>query len=204
VVKVAVDAVAIIVNRSNTDTLLTTQQISYILSGKLNKWTAIDSHSSLADMQIIFDNKNSDVVRYLIDSVNHGQALPANCYALNNTPAVLDYVAKNKNAIGFIGSNWISNPYDPATSESLKRIHIINIQPKDSNDFYPPTQYYIAYHSYPYCRNIYIIDPEARMGLGTGFANFVWGDMGQTIINRSGLLPAHASMRFIQLKNKFD
>ncbi len=202
-VKIAVDAIAIIVNPSNADTLLTTKQISAILSGKINNWKEIDSHLPLSGIQLIFDNKNSDVVQYVIDSVNHGQALPSNSYALNNSPAVIDYVSKNKNAVGFIGSNWISNSADSATSVFLKRIHIINVQPPDSNDFYPPNQYYIAYHGYPYCRNIYIIDPEARMGLGTGFANFVWGDIGQTIITRSGLLPAHASMRFIELKKHF-
>jgi phosphate transport system substrate-binding protein len=204
-VNVAVDAIAIIVNRDNTDTLLTTKQISGILSGKIDSWKGIDKSSVLGDMQLIFDNKKSGVVRYLIDSVNNGKALPANSYALKNTPDVIDYVSKNKNAVGFIGVNWLSDKADSATSEFLKRIHIINVQPRDSDDFYPPNQYYIAYHGYPYLRNIYVIDPEARMGLGTGFANFFWGDVGQTIITRSGLLPAHASMRFnIELKKNFN
>jgi hypothetical protein len=42
------------------------------------------------------------------------------------------------------------------------------------------------------------------MGLGTGFAHYVWGDVGQTIITREGLLPTHASMRFIELKKNFN
>jgi len=205
VVTIAVDAIAIIVNGSNTDTNLTTHQVSDILSGKINTWNGVDKQSPLKDIQLIFDNISSGVVRYIIDSVNHGKALPQNSYALSNTPAVLDYVAKNKNAIGFIGLNWVSDKADSATNAFLKNIHVLSIQPPDSNDFYQPTQYYIAYHGYPYCRHIYVIDPEARMGLGTGFANFMWGDVGQTIITRMGLLPAHASMRFtIEVKKGFN
>jgi phosphate transport system substrate-binding protein len=80
--------------------------------------------------------------------------------------------------------------------------------PKPS-DFVQPYQVYLAektpqqlaeypdLQNYPLRRNLYIINREARAGLGTGFASFVAGKNGQLIFQKSGLLPAQMQARIV-------
>jgi phosphate transport system substrate-binding protein len=50
-------------------------------------------------------------------------------------------------------------------------------------------------------RTVYIISREARAGLGSGFTAFVAGDKGQRIILKSGLVPATAPIRIVEINN---
>jgi phosphate transport system substrate-binding protein len=69
--------------------------------------------------------------------------------------------------------------------------------PQSIDDYYLPYQAYIASGKYPYCRNIYAVSREARMGLGNGFIAFAASDPGQRIVLKAGLLPAIAPVRIV-------
>jgi phosphate transport system substrate-binding protein len=47
----------------------------------------------------------------------------------------------------------------------------------------------LALKKYPLRREVKIILKESYLGLGTGFVNYVCGDMGQLIVLKSGLIP---------------
>jgi phosphate transport system substrate-binding protein len=64
-----------------------------------------------------------------------------------------------------------------------------------------PYQAYIALKQYPLWRTVQITLREPRVGLGTGFASFVASDKGQRIVLKSGLVPATAPVRIIELTN---
>jgi phosphate transport system substrate-binding protein len=49
---------------------------------------------------------------------------------------------------------------------------------------------------------VYIINAQARKGLGLGFASFLAGDSGQRIVLKDGLLPAQAPTRLIKATRK--
>jgi phosphate transport system substrate-binding protein len=52
--------------------------------------------------------------------------------------------------------------------------------------------------SYPFVRSVYLVNRQTRMGLGTGFVNFICrADKGQQIVNKSGLVPVYAYIREI-------
>ena len=73
--KLAWDAVAVITNPANRDSLLTVDQVADILSGKTTKWSQLDPKSTLGGIQICFDNPNSGIVRYAKDSILRGLPL---------------------------------------------------------------------------------------------------------------------------------
>ena len=50
---------------------------------------------------------------YLLDSVLHGDPFGKNVMAANGSRAVVDYISNNKDAIGFVGSSWVTNDQDP-------------------------------------------------------------------------------------------
>jgi phosphate transport system substrate-binding protein len=72
---IAKDGIALIVNRENTDTLLNLETIKGILTGKINNWKQINPKSSLGNLRMVFDNKNSSTVRFIIDSLCKDQQL---------------------------------------------------------------------------------------------------------------------------------
>lgn len=204
VTKVAVDGVALIVHPSNTDTLLTLAQLRDIFTGKATNWKKLNAKSKLSDLTIVFDNNNSSTSRYILDSINQKQPLPANTFAAKSNPALIDYVANNPNAIGVLGVNWISDFDDSTAIGFLRKIKVVAVSaksnPASSNDYFQPFQGYLAEGSYPLRRNLYVISREARAGLGTGFASFVAADKGQRIFLKSGLVPATMPIRLVSIK----
>jgi phosphate transport system substrate-binding protein len=189
-VKIATDALALIVNNNAPDTLLTLDRVKAIFSGQDSTWKAI-----------VFDHENSGNARYIQDSILHGKPLPKNCFAVHGNPQVVDYVSKNKSALGIIGVNWISNAYDSTVIRFLKQVKVIAISytdSKDPNTYHQPYQAYMKMGDYPLCRDMYIISREARTGLGSGFLSFVTADKGQRIIYREGLLPATVPTHIIR------
>ncbi|MEJ8803584.1 PstS family phosphate ABC transporter substrate-binding protein [Pontibacter sp. H249] len=203
--KIAIDAVALIVNKNNKDTLLTVDELKSIFSGKVKTWKELDETSTLGDITIVFDNNNSSTARYVRDTLIAGQQLPSNTYASNSHKALIEYVDQNENAIGVIGVNWISDFDDATVIGFMNQIKVVAISsdpaPFTNDSYYQPYQAYIAQAEYPLRRYLYIISTEGRTGLGTGFASYVAGDKGQRIILKSGLVPATMPVRVVGLRN---
>lgn len=197
ITKVAIDAIALITNPENHDSILTIQQVSDLFTGKTSSWKTIDDKSDLNDIQVVFDNNGSSTARYIKEKFKI-DSFPAYCSAVKTNQEVVNYVAEHKGAIGVIGVNWISDGTDTTARDFLTKIQVIRISTDSTGPRgEQPYQAYIAKGTYPLTRNIYIISREARSGLGTGFASFVAGDKGQRIILKSGLMPATMPVRIV-------
>lgn len=200
-VPIAYDALAIILHPSNLDSVLTVQQFKDVLVGKMSDWKEINPKSSLGKIQVVFDNPQSGTVRYVKDSLIAGQELTPNASALQNNQEVINYVSKNKNAVGIISANWISDTDDGGVQKFLKAIRIADIAKETGKTGYGPYQAYLATGDYPFKRTVYIINAQARRnGLGAGFSSYLAKD-GQRIILKDGLLPANAVTRLIQVSH---
>jgi phosphate transport system substrate-binding protein len=139
----------------------------------------------------------------LEDSVLRGEPIGKNCFALQDNPAVLDFVQKNKNAIGIIGVSWISDLDDNQAKFFLQNIKVAEVEPilmRVAGITNKPIQGNIALKQYPYWRNIKVVSREMRSGLGTGFASFMESEPGQKVILKGGLVPQRSSIRTVQLK----
>lgn len=200
------DAVALIVNPANPDTSLTMPEIKAIMSGA--------DTSRYHD--VVFDRQNSSLVRYVIDSINHGKALPSSMKAAEGCAQVVDYVAANKKALGVIGVSWVSDPYDSTGLSFLSKIKVVGVMgdstynylkvnpsfdphdPAYARYYFKPYQAYIALRNYPLTRTVYFIMREPYFGLGTGFANFLGGNKGQMIIGKERLFPLNLNIQIRQ------
>lgn len=197
--KIAEDAIAIIVNPENPDSLLTVDKIKSILMGNDTLWSQLNKSSQLGKINAVFDNKGSANARYMQDSLLAGKAFGSNVFAVNSNPEVIEYVSKNKNAIGFLSVNWISDLDDPRVQSFLKTIKVLEIAKDSNNEGYKPYQAYIKTKEYPFSRDVYMINRQTRAGLGMGFVSFVAGDKGQIMILKAGLIPAIAPVRLVQV-----
>jgi phosphate transport system substrate-binding protein len=153
-----------------------------------------------AGIEIVFDNPNSGLIRHLRDSVAHVDTLPKNCYAVQSNAAVINHVSENKNALGLIGLEWISDKDDSTSNTFLKKIRVVGVA-GDSTHF-KPYQAYLALKYYPLSRRITILSREARSGLGSGFMAFVASEQGQRIILKAGLLPVTMPLRIVEIDRR--
>jgi phosphate transport system substrate-binding protein len=142
---------------------------------------------------IVVDGNNAtSTVRYLLDTILHGKNFSSNVMAANGSKAVVDYVSKNANAIGFVGSSWVTNDQDPEQLAYRDKIRFALLECKnncDSGSFAKPSQATITYAQYPLVRPLYYILKENSNGLGTGFTNYLNLERGQLVFRRSFLVP---------------
>jgi phosphate transport system substrate-binding protein len=178
---VARDGIAVIVHPSAPDSLFRMTDIKEILTGKFKK-----------NLIPVFDGlKATSTVRFIIDSVLRGDSLTSGVLAARSSEGVLDYVSKNPDAVGFIGVNWIGNPEDTSQLSFLKKIRVAGLECTDIPDaFVKAYQANIYIKRYPMVRDLVYILKENYKGLGTGFANFMSGEIGQLIFKRAYLAPA--------------
>ncbi len=201
--RVAVDAVAFVLNKENPDTLLRFEQLRDILNGSIRTWKQINPKASPDSIQVVFDRNGSSTTRFLKENFLGTEKLPDNWYSIHSNAELIGYVGNSARSIGVIGVNWISDKDDPQVNEFLNQVNVAGISSPDSGqtniEYYKPYQAYIALKKYPLTRDLLIISREGRNGLGTGFASFVAGDQGQRLVRLMGMLPATMPVRIVKI-----
>ncbi len=203
-IKIATDAVALIVNKQNPDSIINLQTIEKIFTGEIKDWKELNPKSKLGKINVVFDNKNSGTVRYAIDSICRGKPLYSELHAQKKNSEVVDYVSQDINSLGIIGVNWVGNVKDSTRMSFHEKVTVMAVsrssQPDESNS-YKPYQAYIATGQYPMTRDVYIILNDPKGGLSSGFTSFITGDRGQRIILKSGLVPATQPFRIVNIRD---
>ncbi|MCW3083184.1 MAG: hypothetical protein JWP12_550 [Bacteroidetes bacterium] len=197
--KIAEDAIAIVVNPENPDSTLTVEKVKAILLGIDTLWSQVDKNGRPEKIQIVFDNAGSANARYMQDTLLQGKKFSSGASAVKSNPEVIDYVSKNKNAIGILSVNWISDRDDSTTTNFLKKIKVLAISKDTATEAVKPYQAYIKTKDYPFTRDVYMINRQTRAGLGMGFVSFVAGEKGQLMILKAGLIPAIAPVRLVHI-----
>lgn len=213
--KIAVDAIAFIVNPKNNVEKLTVNELSDILSGETNEWNDLQP-SERGKIKVVLDQSGSSLATYLSDSLLQGRPLGATVFAAGSIPAVFEAVEKNPDAIGVLGVSWISTDMDSAdiSREELansvlsedpvngatltQRVKVLKVYRPGEARAYKPYQQYIFDGSYPLYRQVYMITTASTSNVAGGFYSFVTGPIGQKIIMKTGILPAR--VRTIQVE----
>jgi phosphate transport system substrate-binding protein len=198
----AYDALALITNRENKDSLLKYSTVRDIFLGKVRSWKEINENSRLGDINVIFDNNKSGNIRYFKELFNIKDSLSKNFFAVKSNEEVINYISKNPNALGIVSVNWISDKDDSLTMSFINRINVIAVSQQFVTDgsYYRPQPGFIYDKSYPFVREIYLISRETFAGLGSGFINWACGEQGQRVVLKSGLVPATMPIRLVQMK----
>ncbi|MBE7175789.1 MAG: substrate-binding domain-containing protein [Mucilaginibacter polytrichastri] len=184
ILKIAEDAVALIVNSSDPDTAITTDKLKTLLKG------------SSADKKVVFENPNSGTVRFLKE-FSASELKTSNIFALNSNKEVIRYISEHKDAIGIVSFNWLGAG---DVSEYMKKVKVLSLCGEGKQkECVKPSQTSLALNQYPLSRAIYVVNASGRLGLGTGFATFLAGERGQRILLKSELLPAQIPSREIRI-----
>ena len=213
--KIAVDAVAVIVNPDNPVENLSMNELSEILSGKVTEWNDIYP-SKLGKIQVIFDHSGSSIVKYMSDSLLAGAKFPDNVYSAGSMSAVFDAVKERRNAIGLVGVSWISTDLkteeltaeervktleaDDTTATTFSDdVKVLAVRRDSSTVAYKPYQAYIFDGSYPLYRPMYMINTGASGSLANGFFAFVTSFRVQKLMMSTGVLPATVHRRMVSV-----
>lgn len=194
----ASDAVVFIRNKTNNDTLLDLDEVYNLLHGKSSQLKSL-----------VFENPNSSVLTYMNRWANVANGKKEKIYSLSSTKEVFEFVTKNPDAIGVIGLDAITEPH-PEWENLVSEVTVMAVKdvkkPAADKQYYKPNQANLGEGLYPLKRSIYVLNYQGFAGLGTGFASFVVGDIGQRIVLKSDLLPITIPERNINirkdLKNK--
>lgn len=181
---VARSGIALVTHPKAADSILTIGQLKEILKGTFaRRYT------------LVFDNKQSGTVRYMLDSLIPGHELSKQSFDAQNNDSVIAYVSRNEQALGFVGVPHIYDPQDESGIGSFKKnIRVIQLKNDSTGDFYQPYQAYLANQEYPLTQTIYFILKQQGQGLGTGFANFLSQERGQLIFFKFRLAPTRVPL----------
>lgn len=178
--KVATDAVALLVNIKNDDTLYTINRLRQHLTGQ-----------AFRNQPVVFDGLSAtSAVRFISDSILKGSKFDTSVVkAAINSREVIEFIAGNEKAIGLLGISWIGNPEDTAQVNLLKKVKIAYIQCGfcSGQPFVKPLQESINTRRYPLVRGLYYITKENYYGPGASFAAFLKSERGQLIFKRAYL-----------------
>jgi phosphate transport system substrate-binding protein len=182
---IAKDAMAVIVNNTSADSVLSVDQIKGILTGQYSK-----------KYTVVFDNQGSSTLRYVMDSIIPGEKLGANVFAAKGNDSVIAYVQNNPEAIGFLGVSYVSDYNDPEGLAFIKNVKVVSVLNRKSLNPYRPYQAYIAPNDYSLTRNLYFIHRQTYPGIAVGFANFLSKERGQLIFKQARLFPLRMNIIF--------
>ena len=204
-VKLAIDGIALIINRQNRDTIISVDDLKRIFTGEVKSWKEIYPGSNLGKFKVVFDNPNSSSIRYAIDSICKGSPLSTELNAQKTNLEVINYVSHTPNAIGIIGVNWLGDRKDTTNLSFKNDVRVMSVSadhPASRYNSYKPYQAYLYYGQYPLSRSVYIILNDPRSALPSGLASFMTSDRGQRIILKSGLVPATQPIRVVNIKDQ--
>lgn len=223
--EIAVDAVAIIVNKDNPIELLTVGELKQLFSGEITSWRQLAVNDT-TPIKIVFDQKGSANVSYIEDNLlPKGGKFRDNVFAQHGNKDVIDVVENDKGAIGLVSVSWLGEELERIQSDLSKdnmdsqkikeledaddntfveftdKIKVLKVRNDDQLNGYAPYQAYIYDGKYPLVRKIYMVSTAANNSVGHSFYSFVTGFIGQKILLMTGILPYHVHPRVVEMGN---
>jgi phosphate transport system substrate-binding protein len=156
--KVAIDAIAVIVNPANGVSDLTDAQVKDILSGKITNWKEVGGKS--AKIQVIGRDEASGTRDYVQkDIIGEGAKFPADALAMPGTGQLKAAVAQTPDAIGYMSAAQADN--------TVKVLKVDGVKPS------PET---VKDKTYKYWRFLHMFTKGEAKGLTKAYIDFVLSD----------------------------
>ncbi|WP_439556828.1 substrate-binding domain-containing protein [Dyadobacter sp.] len=190
---IATDGLALVVSKSNSDSLITMAEVQAIMEGKIKDWAQLKDGNQQGLITLVFDNANASNLNYILEKFKVKDIRNLRIISAGSNEKVIEDVRKNPLHLGFIGVNWISDGHSLASEELSKGIHVLGVSKKTNpdslSDYIQPFQSGLEFKRYPLHRDLYIISREGYSGLGGGLMTYIARDVGGLIIQKMGLLP---------------
>ena len=141
-------------------------------------------------IKLVFDSGNSSNLNHMLNRLGITEFNRKNVVAAGGNQKVFDWVKKDKNAIGFVGYNLISEKSNEVTRELKNSVKILGV--KNGGAVVQPSGTTILEQTYPFHRTIYLHTLGSAWGVENGFIRFSCSKPGQLIAEKMGLVPYYA------------
>lgn len=179
---IALDAIAVIVNRENPVSELTLQQIADIYSGKIVNWSEVGGE----DRPIVRLSRetNSGTHVYFLETVlrlgekENKTLFSTDTLLLPSSEGIISEVRQNPNAIGYDGLGYV--PED---------VKMIAIAKQAGEPYVLPSIASVKDKSYPIARDLYMYTDGEATGAVKEYLDWILSDEAQEIVVELGFVP---------------
>ncbi len=187
--KVALDSLAVVVNKDNPVQSLSLKQIMGIYTGRINNWKEVGGN----DAQIIRYARESNSGTYVFfkEQVLKNADYAADCQTMPGTSAVANAVSKDVNGIGYGGAAYFTKQ---------AQIKILSVKKDDKSEAISPitadgkVDYEAAWSfSYPIVRYLYMYTGVKPKGQIKEYLKWILSPDGQKIVEEVGYVPLKVS-----------
>ncbi len=168
-VVIAIDGIAVVVNKDNAAADLTTEQVKEIFSGKIKNWKDVGGSDSNI---VVVNREDGSGTRDAFKELVLGEdEFVAEAIIQNSTGAVREAVSQDVNAIGYISFGGLN--------DSVKPLNINGVEPTEEN---------IKAHSYPISRpfNFLVNESSDPTAIAQAFIDYVLSPEGQAVVADHG------------------
>lgn len=169
--KIALDAVCVIVNSSNTVEELTLEQVKNIFKGEITNWSEVGG----PNLEIVVYTRESTSGTYetFESKVMKPDNITLNALTKTSNGEMAQAISGNRNGIGYVGIGYLSG------SSGIKALKINGVT---------PTIETVQNGTYPISRFLYMITKGQPEGLTKDFIDFVKSPAGQKIVEEHGFV----------------
>jgi len=166
---IAIDGIAVIVNRNNAVSNLSVEQIYGIYTGTITNWNQVGGRN--APIAVVSREVGSGTRSAFEEIVRFQGRLLAGANQLTSTGAILASVSQNEYAIGYISLGSVT--------DTVKAISINEVAPSVEN---------VSRGTYRIARPFIILTGNNVHPESTAFVNWILSPAGQSIVTRRGYI----------------
>lgn len=168
--EVAKDGIAVIVNKANPVTDLSSDQLGQIYSGKVTNWNQVGG--SNAPIVLLGRDTSSGTYEFFQTAILGTEKYAKSMRSLQSNQAIVDEVTKNPNAVGYVGLGY--------ENASLKVVKV------DGEAASVDT---VKSGSYVLSRSLYMIGNGEATGAKKAYLDWILGPDGQKVVKDQGFVP---------------
>ncbi|MEK7726903.1 MAG: substrate-binding domain-containing protein [candidate division KSB1 bacterium] len=190
--RIALDGIAVIVQRKNPLTRLSLEQLAAIYRGE----PRAELDKKLLPLAL---SRNTATAELFLQKVVHDSVFARAAYVCSTSAQLLALVAQREEAIGFVGMSWLSG-YLQANDSTLNRIKALPLVEQAGAEPVLLHQSTIYRNEYPLRRTLYCLTTDRSLGVAIGLISFITSAQGQKRVLNAGLVPVTMPIKLV----KFD
>ena len=180
--KVAIDALAVIVNPANPVKELTIDQLSGIFTGKITNWNEVGGKNE--KILVLSRERNSGTHMYFLEQVlrkgneKGPEQFAPSVLMLPSSEAIINETSTSESAIGYDGLGYVT-----------PKVKTIAVAAKHGDPFILPSKETATNRTYPIWRFLYMYTGFKPRGEIKSFIDFALSEKGQKIVDEMGFVP---------------
>ncbi len=180
--KVALDGLSVFVHESNKIQSLSVEELEAVFTGQIKNWKDLGGEDAPI---VVYSRENSSgTYEFFKEAVLKGKDFVASAQTMPGTAAVLQGIAKDKNAIGYGGAAY------GAGAKHIK------VSVAKGGEGIEPSEENVVSAKYPIWRHLFIyVNPAIDKGEIGAYLKWIRSEEGQKVVKDVGYFPLPANLR---------